>query len=89
MSAASSPVYKLLTGDANLRGAQESLKLIDPSRTNSFSTAGFMKLRMHLDHIFGNKVEFTDMQDTRAFGDGTSPFHGLSDHVPLITRVDL
>lgn len=88
-SAPATPVYKLLTGDAKLRGAQETLKLIDPSRTNSFSTAGFMKLRMHLDHIFGNKVEFADMEDTRAFGDGTSPFHGLSDHVPLITRIGL
>jgi len=88
-SAPATPVYKLLTGDSTLQGAQEALKLIDPSRTNSFSTAGFLKLRMHLDHIFGHKVEFSDMQDTRAFGDDASPFHGLSDHVPLITRVEL
>jgi endonuclease/exonuclease/phosphatase family metal-dependent hydrolase len=88
-SAPATPVYTLLTEHAKLQGAQASLKLIDPTRTNSFSTAGFLKLRMHLDHIFGHKVEFADMRDTRPFGDSASPFHGLSDHVPLITRVEL
>lgn len=84
-SAPATPVYKLFTGDAKLRGAQESLKQIDASRPDSFSTAGFMRLRMHLDHIFGRDIGFADLNDTRAFGDEQSPFHGLSDHVPLIT----
>ncbi len=87
-SAPSTPVYRLLTEDAKLRRAQELLKLIDPSRPDSFSTAGFMRLRMHLDHVFGTGFEFADMRDTHAFGEVKSPFHGLSDHVPLITTCE-
>ncbi|MBL8919085.1 MAG: endonuclease/exonuclease/phosphatase family protein [Myxococcaceae bacterium] len=84
-SAPATPVYELLTREAKLQGAQEVLKQIDAGRPDSFSTAGFMQLRMHLDHIFGRGVEFADLRDTHAFGDEVSRFHGLSDHVPLIT----
>lgn len=87
-SAPSTPVYRLLTEQQKLQGAQEVLKQIDASRPDSFSTAGFLKLRMHLDHIFGHGVEFGDLVDTHAFGDEASRFHGLSDHVPLITRFE-
>lgn len=87
-SAPSTPVYRLLTEEEKLIGAQEILKLIDPRRPDGFSTAGFLKLRMHLDHVFGRGVEFADMRDTFAFGDRTSPFHGLSDHVPLLTSFE-
>lgn len=87
-SAPATPVYRLLTEEAKLHGAQAVLKQIDPERPDSFSTAGFMKLRMHLDHIFGHGVEFADLRDTHPFGDQASPFHGLSDHVPLITSFE-
>lgn len=87
-SAPATPVYKLLTEAEKLVGAQAVLKQIDESRPDSFSTAGFMNLRMHLDHIFGHGVEFGDMQDTHAFGDGKGRFAGLSDHVPLITSFE-
>lgn len=87
-SAPATPVYRLLTEDSKLLGAQEVLRQIDARRPDSFSTAGFMKLRMHLDHVFGRKVEFADLVDTHAFGDEASRFHGLSDHVPLITRFE-
>jgi endonuclease/exonuclease/phosphatase family metal-dependent hydrolase len=87
-SAPSTPVYRLLTQEAKLRGAQEVLRQIDPARTDSFATAGFLQLRMHLDHVFGHGVEFADLTDTHAFGDETSRFHGLSDHVPLVTRFE-
>lgn len=87
-SAPATPVYRLLTETKGLRGAQASLGLIDPKRPDSFASAGFLRLRMHLDHVFGRGVEFTDMHGTYAFGDGASAFHGLSDHVPLITAVD-
>ena len=30
-----------------------------------------------------------DLDETRRFGDRQSPFHGLSDHVPLIGRFSL
>lgn len=89
-SAPASPVYQYLTGEAQMRGAQEVLKQIDPANPDGFATAGFMALRMHLDHLFGDKkVEFIDLDETRPFGDQSSRFHGLSDHVPLISRVEL
>ncbi|MDP2272434.1 MAG: endonuclease/exonuclease/phosphatase family protein [Archangium sp.] len=84
------PVYRYLTEEAKLRGAQEQLKQIDASRSQSFATAGFMHLRMHLDHLFASgDLGFIDLKDTCTFGDRTSPFSGLSDHVPLIANFDL
>jgi hypothetical protein len=42
---------------------------------------------MHLDHLFaGNGVRWVDLAGTTPFGQG--PFHGLSDHVPLIARFE-
>lgn len=85
-----SPVYRYLTEEARLHGAQEKLRQIDPEHPDSFATAGFMHLRMHLDHLFaGGNIEFLDLKDTHTFGDPTSPFTGLSDHVPLIASFDL
>lgn len=82
-----SPVYRYLTEEAGMDGAQEKLKLIDPRNARAFPTAGFMHLRMHLDHLFGgNGVQFTDLDGTCAFTDRSSPFRGLSDHMPLIGR---
>ena len=89
-TAPGSPVYQSLCKDACLRGAQEELKQIDPTDADGFPTAGFLNLRMHLDHIFaGPNIEFVDLNDTRKFGDESSPFHELSDHVPLITQFDV
>jgi hypothetical protein len=31
-------------------------------------------------------VKWVDLDGTRPYGDRTSPFHGKSDHVPLIGR---
>lgn len=89
-SAPATPVYKYLTEEARFVGAQEVLKQIDARRPDTFSTAGFLNLRMHLDHIFGgNRVDFGDMKDTTPFSDETGRFFGLSDHVPLITTFDV
>jgi len=89
-SAPATPVYRALTTDAKLTGAQESLGQVDATRCDSFATAGFMALRMHLDHVFGGgNIEFVDLEGTYPFGDPGNPFHGLSDHVPLITRFDV
>jgi len=88
-SAPTSPVYRYLTEQEKLHGAQAVLKQIDASKADSFSTAGFMRWRMHLDHVFGHGVEFIDLDGTRAFGDKESTFFGLSDHVPLITRFEM
>ena len=50
-------------------------------------TAGFMRMRMHLDHIFtGPALKWIDFDETHAFGDRGASFYGLSDHMPLIGR---
>lgn len=81
------PVFQYLTQEAGLSSAQVSVGQIDPRSPRGFPTAGFMHLRMHLDHLFSNGgVRWMDMEETRPFGDVTSRFHGLSDHMPLIAR---
>ncbi|MBX7099633.1 MAG: endonuclease/exonuclease/phosphatase family protein [Myxococcaceae bacterium] len=85
----STPVYEHLTRDEGLIGAQEVLRLIDPLDRKGFASAGFMNLRMHLDHVFGgNGMSFADMNDTHAFGLKGGRFSGLSDHVPLLATFD-
>ncbi len=87
-SAPGSPVFRFLTEEVGFRCAQQELGQIDPGYPKAFATAGFMRLRMHLDHIFhGNGVRFLDLEGTRPFGDRRSPFSGLSDHMPLIGRM--
>jgi endonuclease/exonuclease/phosphatase family metal-dependent hydrolase len=84
-----SPVYRYLTEDARLLGVQRHLGQIDGS-PRGFPTAGFMNLRMHLDHLFSSgAVRWLDLEGTKAFGDKSSPFWGKSDHMPLIARFDL
>ncbi len=88
-SAPASPVYRYLTETEKLFGAQAVLKQIDPSKADGYSTAGFMRWRMHLDHVFGSKnVEFINLDGTLPFGTKSSVFHGLSDHVPLVPAFD-
>ncbi len=88
-SAPATPVYRYLTEQARLHGAQAVLKQIDPQCRDGFSTAGFLHWRMHLDHVFGRGVDFINVDDTHAFGDKRSVFFGLSDHVPLISAFDV
>ncbi len=84
-----SPVYRHLTEEAGLLGVQQELGQIDGS-PRGFPTAGFMNLRMHLDHLFsGGKVHWLDLDLTAPFGDKQSPFFGKSDHMPLVARFDL
>ncbi len=83
-----SPVYRYLTDEAGFVGAQQKLGQIDGRSPRAFPTAGFLRLRMHLDHLFaGNGVEWIDLEGTSAFGDKESPFAGRSDHMPLIARL--
>lgn len=89
-SAPGSIVYRYLTSEAGFCAAQETLGLINPAAPKAFPTAGVARLRMHLDHFFAaENVNWLDMDGTRPFGDKSSPFHGLSDHVPLIARIRL
>lgn len=84
-TAPATPVYRYLTQEAQLRGAQEELAQIERDKPSEFATAGFLNWRMHLDHLFASPgLEFTDLVGTYTFGDAQNPFHGLSDHVPLV-----
>lgn len=84
------PVFEYFTGEAGLTSAQSAVGQINPRQPRGFPTAGFMHLRMHLDHVFsGGGVRWLDMEETRPFGDTGSRFHGLSDHMPLIARFAL
>jgi endonuclease/exonuclease/phosphatase family metal-dependent hydrolase len=86
-SAPGSPVYRYLTAEVGFVSAQERLGLLAPGARAGFPTAGFLQLRMHLDHLFyGNGVAWSDLEGTSRFGDRRGAFFGLSDHVPLIGR---
>jgi len=83
-----SPVFRLLADEAGFRVPQLELGQIDLRHPRKFPTAGFLRMRMHLDHLFSDRrVEWIDLEGTHPFGDG--PFHGLSDHMPLIGRFAL
>jgi endonuclease/exonuclease/phosphatase family metal-dependent hydrolase len=84
-----SPVYKFLTEENGFVGAQQLLGQLG-NKPKDFPTAGFMNLRMHLDHLFsGNDLKWLDLEGTSPFGDKQSPFWGKSDHMPLIARFAL
>ena len=83
-----SPVYRFLTGELGCTGAQESLGCLKPGCPDGHPTAGFLNLRMHLDHIFfGGPVRWLDCEGTHPFGIG--PWKGLSDHAPLVGRFEV
>lgn len=89
-SAPATPVFDRLVRDHGWCCAQAEVGMIDPTRRQGFATAGFLRLRMHLDHVFGgNGTRFTDMEGTAHFDDRASPFYGLSDHAPLFARLRL
>lgn len=84
-----SPVFQFLSQEAGFVAPQLELGQIDLHQPRNFPTAGFMRLRMHLDHIFSSShLRWVDLADTRPFGSG-GPFDGLSDHTPLIGRFAL
>ncbi len=86
-SAPGSPVFRYLTEEAGFTCAQSVFGQLDPADPRAFPTAGFMRLRMHLDHLFsGGGVRWVDLDGTTRFGDRAGVFAGCSDHVPLIGR---
>jgi endonuclease/exonuclease/phosphatase family metal-dependent hydrolase len=82
-----SPVYQHLVGEMGYADPFARLHRMSEGELRDWPTAGFMQLRMHLDHVFSGKgIEWVDFDESHPFGDRTSPFHGLSDHTPLIAR---
>jgi endonuclease/exonuclease/phosphatase family metal-dependent hydrolase len=82
-----SPVYKLLVDDHGWVDAFAQRYRLGVDELASWPTAGFMRMRMHLDHVFtGRGIRWLDFDGTHPFGDRTGPFHGLSDHTPMVAR---
>ena len=81
-----SPVDRFLREEHGLSDAFQSVHRADEVRARDFPTAGFMNLRMHIDHLYASpSVDWVDLEGTHAFG-ASGDFDGLSDHVPLIGR---
>jgi endonuclease/exonuclease/phosphatase family metal-dependent hydrolase len=90
----------ILVGDFNaLPGSPVYRYLLDAGCCDAFAihyhfreedlvkwpTAGFMNMRMHLDHVFaGSGLRFLDFDGTHRFGQKNGVFKGLSDHVPIV-----
>jgi endonuclease/exonuclease/phosphatase family metal-dependent hydrolase len=82
-----SPVHRYLVGEHGWVDAFASRYQLTDAELEQWPTAGFVRMRMNLDHVFaGPALRWSDFEGTRPFGDRASPFHGLSDHVPLVGR---
>jgi endonuclease/exonuclease/phosphatase family metal-dependent hydrolase len=81
-----SPVYRTLI-EAGLHDPFASYYRFDEAALANWPTAGFMNMRMHLDHVFsGGGVRWLDFDDTHRFGQKSGLFGGLSDHVPILGK---
>jgi len=81
-----SPVDRYLREEYGLIDAFSRVQRFTERESRAFPTAGFLNLRMHLDHVYSSeKLRWLDFEDTRRFGE-RGAFDGLSDHVPLIAR---
>ncbi len=82
-----SPVYRCLVDEHGWIDAFAQRYRFSVDEIAGWPTAGFLRMRMHLDHVFaGAGLKWLDFDDTHPFGDPTAPFHGLSDHMPLVAR---
>jgi endonuclease/exonuclease/phosphatase family metal-dependent hydrolase len=83
-----SPVYRYLVGEAGLTDPFARLHRMNEDELRHWPTAGFMRMRMHVDHVFsGPGVRWVDFEGSAPFGDKGSPFWKLSDHMPIIGRL--
>ncbi len=81
-----SPVDRYLREERGFVDAFSTVRKLSPIEARAWPTAGFLNLRMHLDHVYSCEgLEWLDFDDTSPFG-GDGAFAGLSDHVPLIAR---
>jgi endonuclease/exonuclease/phosphatase family metal-dependent hydrolase len=81
-----SPVYQHLQEQGWIDAFARRYRL-SVDELASWPTAGFLRMRMHLDHVFaGPGLRWVDFDDTHPYGDRRAPFHGLSDHMPIVGR---
>ena len=81
-----SPVDRYLRLERGFVDAFCKVRKLSESEARAYPTAGFLNLRMHLDHVSSSaQLEWLDFDETRPFGEDGA-FDGLSDHVPLIAR---
>lgn len=79
-----SPVYRALR-EAGCNDAFAAHHAWDEEELVKWPTAGFMNLRMHLDHVFSaGAIKWLDFEGTHRFGQKNGAFRGLSDHVPIV-----
>lgn len=80
-----SPVYRYLVEHAGFADAFALHYHFGEEDLVKWPTAGFMNMRMHLDHVFcGSGLRFVDFDGTHRFGQKNGMFRGLSDHVPIV-----
>lgn len=81
-----SPVYRTLL-DAGYADAFACHYHFGEDDLSRWPTAGFMNMRMHLDHVFtGPRLRWLDFDGTHRFGQKNGLFRGLSDHVPIVGK---
>lgn len=81
-----SPAYRFLVYECGLHDVYAHHHRLDERALRDHPTAGFLNLRMRIDHMLtGRGVSCLDFDDTFHF-DQKGTFTGLSDHVPLIGR---
>ncbi len=80
-----SPVYRYLVDEAKLTDPFARLHKMNEDELRHWPTAGFMRMRMHLDHVFsGDAITWIDFEGSAPVGDRGSSFYRLSDHAPII-----
>jgi endonuclease/exonuclease/phosphatase family metal-dependent hydrolase len=81
-----STVDRYLREERGFVDAFSTVRHLNPTEARAFPTAGFLNLRMHLDHVYSSRLlDWLDFEGTHPFGENGA-FAGLSDHVPLIAR---
>lgn len=81
-----SPVDRYLREECGMVDALPKAMKLSEREARAFPTAGFLNLRMHIDHMYSSPtLTWLDFAGTKSFGD-KGRFRGLSDHVPLIGR---
>lgn len=84
-----SPVYRTLR-EQGFSDPFADYYHFDEEDLVKWPTAGFMNLRMHLDHVFsGPGLSWLDFEGTHRFGQRNGTFRGLSDHVPIVGTFNL